>query len=38
MSADGGMSVPITQTGLGVTVDVDMIDNHTVRTKTLVAP
>ena len=25
MSADGGMSVPITQTGLGVTVDVDMI-------------
>ena len=38
MSADGSMSVPITQTGLGVTVDVDMIDNHTVRTKTLVAP
>ena len=38
MSADGSMGVPITQTGLGVTVDVDMIDNHTVRTKTLVAP
>ena len=38
MSADGSMSVPITRTGLGVTVDVDMIDNHTVRTKTLVAP
>ncbi len=38
MTTDGRMSVPITQTGLGVTVDVDMIDNHTVRTKTLVAP
>ncbi len=38
MTADGRMSIPITQTGLGITVDVDMIDNHTVRTKTLVAP
>ena len=38
MTATGRMNVPITQTGLGVTVDVDMIDNHTVRTKTLVAP
>ena len=38
MSADGSMSVPITRTGLGVTVDVDMIATHTVRTKTLVAP
>ena len=38
MTANGSMTVPIRQPGLGVTVDVDMIDNHTVRTKTLVAP
>ena len=38
MTSDGRINTPITQTGLGVTVDADMIDNNTVRTKTLIAP
>jgi o-succinylbenzoate synthase len=35
MSADGMVTVPFTVPGIGVTVNVDRIDNLTVRTETL---
>jgi O-succinylbenzoate synthase len=35
MSADGMVDVPVTEPGLGVTVDVDRIEDLTVRSETL---
>jgi O-succinylbenzoate synthase len=35
MDANGMVTVPLEQPGLGVTVDVDRIDNLTVRTEVL---
>ena len=38
MDADGMVGVPAQRPGLGVTVDVDRIDDLTVRSRTLAAP
>ena len=38
MTSSGMTTIPTTRIGLGITVDVDTIDNLTVRTKTLAAP
>jgi O-succinylbenzoate synthase len=38
MSADGLVTVPLERPGIGVTVDVDRIDDLTVRRETLAAP
>jgi O-succinylbenzoate synthase len=37
MNADGTLTVPRARTGLGVSVDVDRVDDLTVRRETLTA-
>ncbi len=38
MDANGMVAVPVDRPGLGVAIDVDRVDNLTVRTRTLAAP